>query len=224
MNGTRFYCAHPDCQTSDKGPFFGIVECPSGLGHNLVCGPQVTVDAILEHRGRIVLVWRMSGSVAADTWALPGGFVEFRERLIDAVVREVAEETGLEVTQPRLFGVYDDPKRDDTDCRNNVSIVYTALGVGDLQPQADAQGRYEVAAVRGFTFEEIRDQQFRSFSPNKDDDGPPLWISPTSGLTVESFNQGEFTIGFDHSWILADYFASCGPPTSLRSWRPKQRT
>jgi 8-oxo-dGTP pyrophosphatase MutT (NUDIX family) len=55
--------------------------------------------------GRVLLVRR------ADTgnWELPGGRVDLGESAVDAVVREVAEEAGLEVKVTALAGVYSDP-------------------------------------------------------------------------------------------------------------------
>jgi ADP-ribose pyrophosphatase YjhB (NUDIX family) len=45
-------------------------------------------------------------------WGLPGGGVEPGESVSTAVVREVHEETGLEVTPVRLVGVYSAPEND----------------------------------------------------------------------------------------------------------------
>jgi ADP-ribose pyrophosphatase YjhB (NUDIX family) len=43
-------------------------------------------------------------------WGLPGGGVEAGESVSQAVVREVREETGLEVVPERLIGVYSAPE------------------------------------------------------------------------------------------------------------------
>lgn len=46
--------------------------------------------------GKILLV-RKSAGPWKDHWAVPGGRVELGERMVDAAVREVKEETGLDV-------------------------------------------------------------------------------------------------------------------------------
>ena len=50
-------------------------------------------------RGEEILLCRLAPKVASkETWHLPGGGVDFGEHPADAVVREVHEETGLDVT------------------------------------------------------------------------------------------------------------------------------
>ena len=57
--------------------------------------PLVCVGAIALDGDRLLLV-RRGQSLAAGRWSIPGGRVEPGETLAEAVVREVAEETGLE--------------------------------------------------------------------------------------------------------------------------------
>jgi bifunctional NMN adenylyltransferase/nudix hydrolase len=76
----------------------------------------VTTDAIVIQSGHILLVQR-DASPGAGLWALPGGFLEVDERIIDGMLRELREETKLKVPAPVLRGsikareVFDDPTR-----------------------------------------------------------------------------------------------------------------
>jgi 8-oxo-dGTP diphosphatase len=78
----------------------------------------------------------------AGEWALPGGFVEKGEQVIDAAPRELAEETGLRVDGLHLLGVYDTPGRDPRGW--TVSVVYlaavpTAVAVKGADDARDAR-------------------------------------------------------------------------------------
>ena len=83
--------------------------------------PALTVDGVLIEDGRILLIKR-GREPFKGKWALPGGFVEYGERVEDAVIREFKEETGLDTEIKALVGVYSDPKRDPRG--HTVSIAY----------------------------------------------------------------------------------------------------
>lgn len=55
------------------------------------------VIAILRQEDQLLLVQQVAPDQSRIYWVLPGGLVEAGELLIDAVVREVAEEAGVEV-------------------------------------------------------------------------------------------------------------------------------
>lgn len=73
--------------------------------------PVVGVGAVIveasRDAGRRVLLVRRGSEPLKGQWSLPGGGLETGERLEEGLVREVREETGLEVNILGLAGVYD---------------------------------------------------------------------------------------------------------------------
>jgi len=62
-----------------------------------------TVDAIVIQSGHILLIKR-GGMPGTGLWAMPGGFIDQTESLLDACIRELREETKLKVPVPVLKG------------------------------------------------------------------------------------------------------------------------
>jgi len=115
---------------------FDTLDCPScGVAVKAYRNPVPTVDIIIETAGGIVLIERKNSPYG---WALPGGFVDYGEKLEEAAKREAREETSLEVTDLRLLGCYSDPARDSR--QHTISTVYVATGSGTPRAGDDAAG------------------------------------------------------------------------------------
>ncbi len=98
--------------------------------------PVPAVGAILVEDGKVVLVRRKFEPKAGD-WSLPAGFIEFGETLKEALVREVKEETNLDIEVGELFGAYsamDDPRT------HVILVLYRGKIIGgELRPGDDAE-------------------------------------------------------------------------------------
>ena len=113
---------------------FNTLICPS-------CGDKVksyrnpipTVDIIIEIDNSIILIERKN---EPKGWALPGGFVDYGERLEDAAIREAFEETSIRICDLKLLGCYSDPARDSR--QHTISTVFVAKGSGLPEAGDDA--------------------------------------------------------------------------------------
>jgi 8-oxo-dGTP diphosphatase len=114
----------------------GVIACPScGSLINIYRNPLLTVDIIIRMTGGgVVLIERKNPPYG---WALPGGFVDYGERLETAAWREAREETGLEVENIEQFRAYSDPSRDPR--HHTVTVVFCAQGKGTLRAADDAK-------------------------------------------------------------------------------------
>jgi ADP-ribose pyrophosphatase YjhB (NUDIX family) len=90
---------------------------------------HITVNAIIVHKNKILLGKRgtLHGKpmLEAGKWGLIGGYFERDETLVQAVKREVLEESGCEIDNLTLFRINDNPNRPKED-RQNVDIIFTA--------------------------------------------------------------------------------------------------
>jgi len=129
----------------------------------------VTCDTLIQH-GRHLLLIKRGGQPGKGLWALPGGFVEPDERLIQSAVREVAEETRLELSAAHIAEhlvssqVFDYPKRSARG-RTITHAFHFRFPEGPLPPieaADDAAGAHwvaldDLAAMRDQFFEDHAD-------------------------------------------------------------------
>ncbi|WP_327285522.1 MULTISPECIES: NUDIX domain-containing protein [unclassified Streptomyces] len=85
---------------------------------------------VTDDKGRILLQRRRDN----DLWALPGGGMDLGDSLPGTAVREVKEETGLDVEITGLVGTYTDPRHiieySDGEVRRQFNVCFTARVVG----------------------------------------------------------------------------------------------
>jgi 8-oxo-dGTP diphosphatase len=87
--------------------------------------PALTVDAIVITPQHQILLIERRYEPFAGRWALPGGFVDIGETLEAASIRELKEETGLELTAMEQFRVFDAIGRDPR--HRTISVVFFAI-------------------------------------------------------------------------------------------------
>lgn len=114
--------------------------------------PALTVDVALvsrEDRPRVLLIQR-AGDPFRGAWALPGGFVEENERLIDGASRELFEETGIRFTDLEQLYTAGDPGRDPRGW--TVSVAFLARVDPERIPAVAGD---DAAAVKWFPIDRL---------------------------------------------------------------------
>ncbi|WP_457029464.1 NUDIX domain-containing protein [Kitasatospora sp. P5_F3] len=91
--------------------------------------PSVTA-VVTDETGRLLLIHKTDNNL----WALPGGGHDVGESVAETVVREVREETGIDVEVIAVTGLYTDPDHvmayDDGEVRQQFSICFRARPIG----------------------------------------------------------------------------------------------
>jgi 8-oxo-dGTP diphosphatase len=119
--------------------------------------PALTVDIVVvtrETQPRVLLIQRKHDPFAGK-WALPGGFVDANERLVEAARRELREETSMVVGELEQLYTAGDPDRDPRGW--TVSVAYLArVDPAEMQ----AKGGDDAAAAAWYSFDELPELAF----------------------------------------------------------------
>jgi len=96
---------------------------------------------ILNDSGKILLI-----KGAKRGWELPGGLLEYNETIIDALTREVREETGVEIHNIRYRGLF----------HNIIEKILNLLFIADYK-EGELTTSEESLDVKFFSFEEANE-------------------------------------------------------------------
>jgi mutator protein MutT len=122
----------------------GRVDCEE-CGYVVYASAAPTACAlVVDEQGRILL-GRRSAEVEHGKWDLPGGFLEEGEHPVGALVRELREETGLEIEPLRFFGFWTDSYGAGPDARSTLNLYWVARMVTGEPRAAD-----DVSELRWF--------------------------------------------------------------------------
>lgn len=121
------------------------LHCPA-CGFVFYQNPAPAAGAMIVEAGRILMVQR-SIDPGRNDWCIPAGFMEWTEHPQQTAVREIKEETGLDIRICSIFDIFmgmDDPRT------HAVLILYLAEAIGGtLKPGDDAR------EVKYFSFDNL---------------------------------------------------------------------
>jgi 8-oxo-dGTP diphosphatase len=118
--------------------------------------PIPAVDIVIEENSRILLV-RRKYEPFKDHLEPPGGFVDKGEKVEDAAIREVKEETSLAVELVGILGVYSDPKRDPRG--HTVSTVFIAKVIRNNNGEIKAVAKDDAAEIKWLSIDSIDNEK-----------------------------------------------------------------
>jgi 8-oxo-dGTP diphosphatase len=114
---------------------------------------HITVNAIIVKDNQILLgkrgTFKGKPILESGKWGLIGGFFDRNENLIQAVKREVAEESGWEIDNIILFRINDNPARPRED-RQNVDMIFIANAIKQTKTSDE-----EVSKLQWFDLDKL---------------------------------------------------------------------
>lgn len=127
---------------------------------------HVTVNAIVIKNNQVLLGKRgtLNGKPISESgkWGLLGGFFGRDENLVQAVKREVMEESGWKIGNLQLLRINDNPNRPKED-RQNVDIIFIAVAIKQVKVSDE-----EVTELKWFDFDKLPPKESIAFDHGED--------------------------------------------------------
>ncbi len=133
--------------------------------HRVLTQPHVAVGAILERDNKILLVHEYAPDHPDhEKWHVPAGWVELGENPLEAIIREVKEETGYAFTPTHILGLYSMVRKELSGAFADVGGYHQKEGyphglrimyVGELQGEQGAFMEDEISETQWYSPEEI---------------------------------------------------------------------
>lgn len=121
---------------------------------------EVTTDIVVERpgkNGREVLLIKRGKDPFKGKWALPGGFVETDEEVATAALRELKEETNIDLRKREELTFIDYFDAPDRDPRGR--LISFAFGI-KLAAETDAKGGDDASDAQWFPLDDLPDLAF----------------------------------------------------------------
>jgi ADP-ribose pyrophosphatase YjhB (NUDIX family) len=122
----------------------------AACGFVAYANPKPTATAVCVDGDGRVLLTRRAIEPNAGAWDLPGGFVDEHEHPLDALRRELREETGYEVEPVELLGIWMDRYGGDSTAQTTMNLFWAARVLGGEPQPAD-----DVSELRWFAADEL---------------------------------------------------------------------
>jgi ADP-ribose pyrophosphatase YjhB (NUDIX family) len=119
--------------------------------------PVHTANVIISFDSKVLFVIRKNEPYKG-TFVIPGGKINEGERVEDAAVREVKEETSIDIELENILGVYSDPKRDPREHR--ISTVFIGKISEHTDRKVSKEGENDATGIKWIDLKDLDDVNF----------------------------------------------------------------
>ncbi|HEY4479779.1 MAG TPA: NUDIX domain-containing protein [Candidatus Paceibacterota bacterium] len=113
------------------------------------------VAALIERDSKFLLVKEAKAGPDTGKWNHPAGWIDVGENPVDAVKREVEEETGFTFTPKSILGIYSLVRKDIAKEMPGTPHALKIIFLGDISQKAEKELHDDVSETKWFTPEEI---------------------------------------------------------------------